>query len=119
MRIRCLIAALVMTLVIAAPVFATAACPPSSPWPPASGPIVKTVPWVVPQAPTCLIVPHDTISGATIYLKATTDATAVQYYWDFGDGTSTAWTNVSDRFNIGSNMCTRGRAADRSLPRFM
>jgi len=77
-------------------------CTPSSPWPPTSGPIVKTVPWVVPQQPTCLITPHDTTSGATIYLKATTDSRAIAYYWDFGDGSpAMSWTNVSNPYNIG------------------
>lgn len=91
-----------LALLIALPALAATPCPPSLPWPPAVGPVVKAVPWVPPAAPTCLIVPHDTISGSTIYLKATTDANAKQYYWDFGDGSpAMSWTNVTDPYNIG------------------
>ena len=94
------VAGLVMLLTI--PSLATTPCPPSSPWPPAAGPVVKAVPWVPPSPPLCSIVPHDMISGASIYLKATTDSTAAQYYWDYGDGSpAQSWQTVSDPYNIG------------------
>lgn len=86
----------------ATPLLADVSCPPTTPWPPVAGPIVKTVPWIVPQPPLCSVTPHDTISGKAIYLKATTVSTAKQYYWDYGDGAvPMAWTNVTDPYNIG------------------
>jgi hypothetical protein len=101
MKTRQLLFILALVVLAIAPAMAVT-CPPSSPWPPAAGPIVKTVPWVVPQAPACLITPHDTISGSSIYVKATTNTTAAQYYWDFGDGTHTTWAPVSNMYNIGA-----------------
>jgi hypothetical protein len=65
--------------------------------------MVKAVPWVIPQPPLCIITPHDTVSGQSTTLKATTDSTATQYYWDYGDGTpAMAWTNVSNTYNLGA-----------------
>jgi hypothetical protein len=94
-----------MILALAAlcvPLFAATPCPPSSPWPPAAGPIVKAVPWVVPQLPLCSITPHDAVSGVVTYLKATTDSSATMYFWDYGDGSpAMSWTAVSDPYNIG------------------
>ncbi|HVO79500.1 MAG TPA: hypothetical protein VMT28_02150 [Terriglobales bacterium] len=102
MRMRHLLGPALTLLFAVTSLMAATPCPPSTPWPPAAGPIVKAVPWVTPVPPTCLITPHDTISGRTIYLKATTDSTAVQYYWDYGDGSPVqAWTAVSSPYNIG------------------
>jgi len=64
-----------------------------------AAPVVKIVPWV-PGTPG---IPHDTYSGKTIYLKATTDGTATQFYWDYGDGSPVmAWTSVSSQYDIGT-----------------
>ncbi|KHE91890.1 MAG: hypothetical protein K8F52_00340 [Candidatus Scalindua rubra] len=55
-------------------------------------PVVKTVPWVATNP----LIPHDTWSGKSITLKGTTDVTGTdfEYSWDFGDGGSTAFTDV-------------------------
>lgn len=47
-------------------------------------PVAKTVPWVA-TTPT---VPHDTVVGATILLKGTSDVAggSIVYWWDPGDG---------------------------------
>ena len=63
-------------------------------------PVVKTVPWVAGNPG----IPHDTIHGRAITVKATTDVsgTNYQYMWDFGDGTSTAWADVGTKqYNLG------------------
>jgi len=96
-------------ILTALPAFAATPCPPSSPWPPVAGPMVKTVPWVPPAAPLCLITPHDAISGnpspsPTNFLKATTDSSAVAYYWDYGDGTpAMSWSTVTNPYDIGTS----------------
>lgn len=96
MKAKFAVLVVALLALVAAPAMGAVVCPPSSPWPPVAGPIVKAVPWVPPQAPTCLIVPHDTVSGANIYLKATVDSTATQYYWDYGDGSAAmTWTPVN------------------------
>ncbi len=103
MRMRHLLGPALTLLFAVTSLMAATPCPPSTPWPPAAGPIVKAVPWVNPAPPVCLITPHDTISGRTIYLKATTDSTATQFYWDYGDGSPVmAWTAVSSPYNIGT-----------------
>lgn len=70
----------------------------------ASAATVKTVPWN-PSVPG---IPHDTISGRTIYLKATASSSDVcsntggyRFQWDFGDGTTSALTAVTNCYNIG------------------
>ena len=102
MKIRHFLTLLTLAALAVVSLSAATPCPPSSPWPPAAGPIVKTVPWVVPQLPLCTITPHDAVSGVATYLKATTDSTASMYFWDYGDGSpAMAWTAVSDPYNIG------------------
>jgi len=72
-----------------------------------AAPVVKVVPWVAASP----AVPHDTYSGRTIYLKATTDDAAVQYYWDYGDATPPmAWTAVGNIYNIGVQHAYTGAA---------
>ena len=56
-----------------------------------------TVPWV----PANQAVPHPTYSGAQTRLKGIARGGATQYRWDFGDGGSTAWTNIGNAYNLG------------------
>jgi hypothetical protein len=65
----------------------------------AAPPVVKTVPWV-PSNP---LVPHDTYAGKAVTLKGTCDqppSGGYEYSWDFGDGTSTAFANVTNKYVI-------------------
>jgi hypothetical protein len=64
-------------------------------------PEVKTVPWVAANP----LIPHDTFAGKTIRLKGTVDPKGeplgnLQYSWDFGDGTSTAFAAVTDPYAL-------------------
>lgn len=64
----------------------------------AAPPVVKTVPWI----PTDPLVPHDTYAGKSIRLKGTSDrqGAAIQYDWDFGDGSPHATGTVTDKYVI-------------------
>ena len=58
---------------------------------------VICVPWQ-PSNPT---IPHFTYDGAEITLKGIARNGPSEYRWDFGDGNSTAWTSVTDSYNLG------------------
>ena len=61
-----------------------------------AAPKATCVPWLS-AAPG---VPHTSYPGATTTLKGVArDAT--EYRWDFGDGNGTAWTAISDPYNLG------------------
>lgn len=66
----------------------------------AAPPVVKTVPWVASNP----LIPHDTYPTKSITLKGTCDAPppgiTYQYFWDFGDGSSTAPANVTDNYAL-------------------
>ena len=57
-------------------------------------PVVKTVPWVAGQP----LIAHTTYAGKAVRLKGTTDqqGAAIQYQWEFGDGTVGAPQSVAD-----------------------
>ncbi|WP_279244293.1 PKD domain-containing protein [Candidatus Litorirhabdus singularis] len=60
-------------------------------------PDVITVPWVAFDP----LVPHETYNGKAIRLKGIVrDADPVSYQWDFGDGTQSAVTPVSNAFDL-------------------
>ncbi len=60
-------------------------------------PDVITVPWVARDP----VVPHETYDGRSIRLKGIVrDADAATYQWDFGDGTQSAVTNVTNAFDL-------------------
>ena len=67
----------------------------------AAPPIVRTVPWVAFNP----LIPHTTWSGKAVSLKGTCDVPTplsnFEYYWDFGDGSTTAFTTVTDKYNLG------------------
>jgi hypothetical protein len=62
-------------------------------------PEVKTVPWVATNP----LIPHDTVSGDTHWLKGTANVqgTNFEYTWDFGDGSPPAVGLVSNQYVIG------------------
>ena len=64
----------------------------------AAPPVVKTVPWVATNP----LIPHDTWSGKSITLKGTADVqgAAIQYTWDFGDGSPVATGTVANMYAI-------------------
>lgn len=55
------------------------------------------VPWK-PSNPT---IPHSTYSTKEITLKGIARNGPTEYRWDFGDGSSTGWTAVSNPYNLG------------------
>ncbi len=65
-------------------------------------PIVRTVPWVGFNP----LIPHTTWSGKAITVKGTCDVPTplsnFEYFWDFGDGSTTAFANVTDKYNLGA-----------------
>ena len=64
----------------------------------AAPPVVKTVPWVATNP----LIPHDTWSGKQITLKGTADVqgAAIQYTWDFGDGSPVATGTVTNMYAV-------------------
>jgi hypothetical protein len=66
-------------------------------------PVVKTVPWVSSSP----LVPHTTWSGKAVTLKGTCDVPTplsnFEYFWDFGDGSTTPFANVTDKYNLGAS----------------
>ncbi|MDH3715484.1 MAG: PKD domain-containing protein, partial [Gammaproteobacteria bacterium] len=60
-------------------------------------PDVITVPWVARDP----VVPHETFDGRSIRLKGIVrDADPVNFQWDFGDGTQSAVTAVTNPFDL-------------------
>ncbi|MBI5657601.1 MAG: PKD domain-containing protein, partial [Geobacter sp.] len=60
-------------------------------------PHVITVPWVAHD----VTVPHETFNGKAIRLKGIVrDADSATYQWDFGDGTKSAITNVTNAYDL-------------------
>jgi hypothetical protein len=56
----------------------------------------------VPWQPSDPDFPHYTYSGATTTLKGIARGDdATEYRWDFGDGNGTAWTAITDPYNLG------------------
>jgi len=76
----------------------------------AAPPVVKTVPFV-PGDPT---VPHTTWSGKQITLKGTSDVAgvAIQYEWDFGDGSPPATGTVTNEYVIEASHAYTGSSGD-------
>lgn len=64
------------------------------------------VPWV-PSAPE---IPHYSYSGAEVQLMgiARNLGGNPEYYWDFGDGNTTAWAPIVDRYNLGATHVYNG-----------
>ncbi len=64
----------------------------------AAPPVVKTVPWVATNP----LIPHDTWSGEVIHLKGPSDVQGanIRFSWDFGDGTTTPFAVVSNRYAL-------------------
>ncbi len=59
--------------------------------------------------------PHVTYSGAVITLKGIARglrAGTNQFMWDFGDGSASAWTNITDRYNLGVTHTYTGSVGD-------
>lgn len=54
----------------------------------------------VPWNPANPSTPHSTYSGAQTTLKGIA-RNATEFRWDFGDGNGTAWTAISDTYNLG------------------
>lgn len=55
----------------------------------------------VPWQPSNPSIPHYTYDGAVITLKGIARNNPTEYRWDFGDGSSTAWTSITDPYNLG------------------
>jgi len=55
----------------------------------------------VPWQPSNQTIAHYTYSGAEITVKGIVRDGATQYRWDFGDDNSTAWTSITDSYNLG------------------
>ena len=47
--------------------------------------------------------PHVTYSGASVTLKGIARYGGNQYMWDFGDGSASAWTSISNPYDLGVN----------------
>jgi len=58
-------------------------------------------PICVPWQPSNPSMPHYTYQGAVVTLKGIARGGPTEYRWDFGDGGGTAWTAVSDPYNLG------------------
>ncbi|MCB1852888.1 MAG: PKD domain-containing protein, partial [Gammaproteobacteria bacterium] len=60
-------------------------------------PDVIAVPWVAHD----LLVPHEIYNGKTVHLKGIVrDADAQTFQWDFGDGTQSAVTNITNKYDL-------------------
>lgn len=55
------------------------------------------VPWQSSDAS----IPHFSYSGAQTTLKGIARGGATEYLWDFGDGSASSWTAISDPYNLG------------------
>ena len=64
-------------------------------------PVVKTVPWVANNP----LVPHDAFDLEAVTLKGTTNVQGPDYefWWDYGDGTSSAVTQVTNQYVLESS----------------
>ncbi|MCX6874141.1 MAG: PKD domain-containing protein [Verrucomicrobia bacterium] len=64
----------------------------------AAPPVVKTVPWLASNP----LVPHTTYNTKTITLKGTCESSgsALQFTWDFGDGSAVASGPVTDNYVV-------------------
>ncbi|MCX5639070.1 MAG: thrombospondin type 3 repeat-containing protein, partial [Planctomycetota bacterium] len=55
----------------------------------------------VPWQPAYPTIPHYTYDGAEITLKGIARNGGTEFRWDFGDGAGTAWTSISNPYNLG------------------
>jgi hypothetical protein len=69
-------------------------------------PVALCVPWE-PANPS---IPHYTYSGAAITLKGIARGDAIDYEWDFGDGSPTVAGGISDPYNLGVKHTYTGAA---------
>ena len=65
--------------------------------PASAEPIAICVPWLS-SYPT---IPHFTYSGAATTVKGIARGDAVEYRWDYGDGTGMPWTAIANSYNLG------------------
>jgi hypothetical protein len=70
----------------------------------------------VPWQPSNLSIPHYTYNGAEITLKGIARGDATEYRWDFGDGAGTAWTSISNPYNLGVKHVYNGIVGQIYLP---
>lgn len=76
----------------------------------AAPPVVKTVPWVAANP----LIAHDTYAGKAVRLKGTADVqgAAIQYRWQFGDGSPDATGTVSNMYAIEAAHTYAGSVGD-------